>query len=82
MLGAKVNVPTLENPVELGIPAGTNGTRMLRLRGKGLADGKSGRGDLLVALRITLPDDAKSDLEALARSLADKHPYDPRKTLG
>lgn len=81
VLGAKVNVPTLENAVELGIPAGTNGARTLRLRGKGLPDGKAGRGDLLVALRIVLPDDAKSELEAAAKTLAEKHPYDPRKTL-
>lgn len=82
VLGAKVNVPTLENPVELGIPAGTTGTRTLRLRGKGLTDGKSGRGDLLVSLKIVLPDGIKDDLETFARTMAAKHPYDPRKTLG
>jgi DnaJ-class molecular chaperone len=82
VLGAKVNVPTLENAVELGIPAGSNGARTLRLRGKGLPDGKAGRGDLLVALRVVLPDDAKGDLESIARTLAEKHPYDPRKALG
>jgi DnaJ-class molecular chaperone len=82
VLGAKVNVPTLENPVELGIPAGSNGARTLRLRGKGLPHGKSGRGDLLVSLKIVLPDDAKDDLESLARTLAGKHAYDPRKGLG
>lgn len=81
VLGAKVNVPTLENPVELGVPAGSTGTRTLRLRGKGLPDGKAGRGDLLVALRVVLPDDAKAELESVARTLAEKHPYDPRKAL-
>jgi DnaJ-class molecular chaperone len=82
VLGAKVNVPTLENAVELGIPAGSNGARTLRLRGKGLPQGKSGRGDLLVSLKVILPDDAKDDLESLARTLASKHAYDPRKGLG
>ena len=82
VLGGKVNVPTLENTVELGIPAGSNGARVLRLRGKGLLDGKAGRGDLLVALRIVLPDNAKDELEAAARGLLEKHPYDPRKVMG
>ncbi len=82
VLGGKVNVPTLENTVELGIPAGSNGARVLRLRGKGMPDGKAGRGDLLVALRIVLPDDAKGELELAARALSEKHPYDPRKTMG
>ncbi len=81
VLGAKVNVPTLESTVELGIPAGSNGARTLRLRGKGLGDGKAGRGDLLVALRVVLPDDPKGELETVARNLAEKHAYDPRKGL-
>ena len=82
VLGGKVNVPTLETTVELGVPAGSNGARTLRLRGKGLPDGKAGRGDLLVALRIVLPDNAKDDLESMAKRLAEQHPYDPRKAMG
>lgn len=82
VLGAKVNVPTLEGKVELNVPAGTDGSRTLRLRGKGLSAGGSRRGDLLVALRIVLPDGAASTLNDLARKMAGEHPYDPRKTLG
>ena len=82
VLGAKVNVPTLEGQVELGIPAGSNGSRTLRLRGKGLATSRTTRGDLLVALRVVLPDNADPALQALARQMADEAPYDPRKTLG
>lgn len=82
VLGAKVNVPTLEGQVEMGIPANTNGSRTLRLRGKGLATSKTTRGDLLVALRIVLPDDARSELADIAKTLAENHPYDPRKVLG
>jgi DnaJ-class molecular chaperone len=79
VLGAKVNVPTLENPVELSIPAGSNGGRTLRLRNKGLGSPGS-RGDLLVTLRVILPDDAATSLAETARKLAE-HPYDPRKGL-
>ena len=82
VLGGKVNVPTLEGHVEMGIPAGSNGGRTLRLRGKGMATSRTTRGDLLVALRIVLPDAATFGLEAVARSLADAAPYDPRKALG
>ena len=39
------------------------------------------RGDLIVALRIVLPDDASGDLIAFARSVAEDRPYDPRKSL-
>ena len=82
VLGAKVNVPTLEGKVEMGIPAGTNGGRTLRLRGKGLLTQGTVRGDLLVALRIMLPDDSKAELADFAKQLAGAHPYDPRKALG
>lgn len=82
VLGAKVNVPTLEGKVEMGVPAGTNGGRTLRLRGKGLLTAAKTRGDLLVALRIVLPDEGKTELTAFAKQLAETHPYDPRKALG
>ena len=81
MLGAKVAVPTLEGKVEMSIPAGTNGGRTLRLRGKGLLTPAKTRGDLLVALRIVLPDDAAS-LTDLARKIAETQPYEPRKSMG
>ena len=82
VLGAKVAVPTLEGQVEMSIPAGTNGGRTLRLRGKGLLTPTKTRGDLLVALRIVLPDDAATTLQDVARNVAETQPYDPRKSLG
>ena len=82
VLGAKVAVPTLEGQVEMSIPAGTNGGRTLRLRGKGLLTPAKTRGDLLVALRIVLPDDAATSLQEVARDLAETRPYDPRKSMG
>ncbi len=81
VLGAKVNVPTLEGKVEVNVPPGTDGSRTLRLRGKGLVTSRGTRGDLLVALRIVLPADASSLLGETAKTLAETKPYDPRKTL-
>jgi DnaJ-class molecular chaperone len=82
VLGAKVNVPTLDGVVELNVPAGSNSGRTLRLRGKGLPgqQGATG-GDLLVTLRIMLPDDPDADLISLARQWQTEKPYDPRKDL-
>lgn len=54
VLGAKVEVPTLEGRVELNIPAGTNSGKKFKLRGKGLGS-PSNRGDLLVKVRIDVP---------------------------
>ena len=82
VLGGKVAVPTLEGKVEMSVPPGSNGGRTLRLRGKGLMTAAKTRGDLLVALRIVLPDEIASALTDVARALAETAPYDPRKALG
>src|SRR5262249_40887317 len=55
VLGAKVRVPTLDGAVELAIPAATSGGRTFRLKGKGIS-GKGAAGDLLVTVRIVLPE--------------------------
>jgi DnaJ-class molecular chaperone len=82
-LGAKVAAPTLDGKVEITVPAGSNGGRVLRLRGKGLpaADGKAA-GDLYVTLKIVLPEGADSELEAFAQKWRSAKPYDPRRNLG
>jgi DnaJ-class molecular chaperone len=82
VLGAKVNVPTLNGLVELAVPAGTNGGgRTLRLRGKGLPNAQGAAGDLLVTLRIVLPDAADPELTGLMRKWEAEKRYDPRKDL-
>ena len=46
VLGAKVRVPTIDGPVFMNIPKGSNSDTRLRLKGKGIPGGKSGgRGD-------------------------------------
>jgi DnaJ-class molecular chaperone len=77
VLGGKVRVPTLDGAAEITVPAGSTGQRTLRLRGKGVAAAE-GAGDLLVTLRIVLPERPDPELEALARRLRDADPYDPR----
>jgi DnaJ-class molecular chaperone len=81
VLGAKVNVPTLDGKVELTVPAGTNGGRTLRLRGKGLPNPGGAPGDLLVTLRIVLPEGSDPELTALAEKWRKQRVYDPRQDL-
>lgn len=80
VLGGKVRVPTLDGAVELAIPAGTNSGRTFRLKGKGLK-AKSGAGDLLVTVRVTLPDRVDDEFKNLMKSWRDKKPYDPRSDM-
>src|SRR5262249_7673494 len=75
-LGAKVRVPTLDGSVDLTLPPGTNGTRVFRLKGKGV-QASAGPGDLLVSPRIVRPGRIESDLEAALKRLRDERAYDP-----
>jgi DnaJ-class molecular chaperone len=82
VLGGKVRVPTLGNPVELSIPKNTSSGRTFRLKGKGLAKPGGGNGDLFVTARIMLPDGNDAELESLMTRWRDTHPYNPRSDLG
>ena len=58
VLGARVEVPTLEGPVRLRIPPGTPSGQRLRLRGRGVPPGpgvEAEPGDLIVEVQIVLP---------------------------
>jgi DnaJ-class molecular chaperone len=75
VLGAKVRVPTLDGPVTLTVPPNSSGGRALRLKGKGLPRAGGDFGDLLVNLRIVLPEGGDPDLEALMQKWRNAHRY-------
>jgi DnaJ-class molecular chaperone len=82
VLGAKVEVPTVDGPVTMTVPKGSNTGTVLRLRGRGIVDQKSGqRGDQYVRLQVVLPKAPDAELEAFARRWAETHAYDPRADL-
>ncbi|MEQ9691672.1 MAG: J domain-containing protein [Bauldia litoralis] len=67
VLGGKVRVPTLEGEVSMNVPANSGGGKSLRLKGKGLPKAGGGRGDLVVTLRIVLPEGGDPELTALMK---------------
>ncbi len=72
VLGTKVRVPTLDGAVGLTIPPGSSGGRTMRLKGKGLRKPEGGHGNLLVQIRITLPETPDPELEVLMRRWRDE----------
>jgi DnaJ-class molecular chaperone len=71
VLGGKVRVPTIDGEVSLSIPKGSSSGRTLRLKGKGVRDGKTGLvGDQLVRILVELPDPADTDLVRALESWA------------
>jgi DnaJ-class molecular chaperone len=80
-LGAKVSVPTLEGPVEMTIPAGTQAGQRLRLRGQGLSRRGGGRGDQYARLKIVNPTRLTSGERELFEKLRAESRFDARELM-
>jgi len=72
VLGGQAQVPTLDGPVKIKIPAGTQNGRMLRLKGRGLLTSKTqAKGDLLIRVKIVIPTQPTDKERALYEQLAE-----------
>jgi molecular chaperone DnaJ len=60
-LGDVITVPTLEGPVPLEVPPGLQPGSTLTLKGKGLPGLRGERGDLIVHVRVTIPQNLSRD---------------------
>jgi molecular chaperone DnaJ len=71
MLGTTVEVPTLDEPVTLKVPAGTQPGTTMRVKGRGVpAHGKSAAGDLLVTIAVAVPKKLTKQQRSLVEQLA------------
>lgn len=73
ILGGKVNVPTLERPVELTIPPGTANGKKFRLRGLGMPNLRKPeeRGNLYAIVQVQLPQNLSQEERLLFEKLRD-----------
>jgi molecular chaperone DnaJ len=80
VLGAQIDVPTLEGRVKMTLPPGTQSGKVFRLRGKGIAVlGGAGKGDQLVEIVVEVPEHINAKQRRLIEELAkefgeDVHP--------
>lgn len=83
MLGAKIEVPTLEGKVTMEIPAETQNGQLFRLRGQGMPRVRGGaRGDQLVRVKVVLPSRLSSQERELFERLRQTRPENPRAHWG
>jgi DnaJ-class molecular chaperone len=75
LLGASIPVPTIDGPVRITVPPGSNSGRSLRLKGRGVGRPDGRRGDQYVRLLVVLPEARDAELEQWAR----QHSYDVRR---
>ena len=77
-LGAQVESPTLEGPVKMKVPAGSQAGQRLRLAGKGLPKPGGGAGDLYAQLTIVVPPSLSEQEKTLYEALREASRSDPR----
>ena len=71
VLGAEIEVPTIDGKVKLTIPEGTQPGAVFRLKGKGIPYLRgSGRGDQFISVTIKVPKNLSSSQKELLRQFA------------
>lgn len=77
-LGTNVEVPTVDGKVKLKIDAGTQGGKILRLRGKGIPELNSHhRGDQLVHVNVWTPQKLTSEEKEILEKLREAENFKP-----
>jgi len=69
VLGAEVEVPTLDGSASVRIPPHSKAGQRLRLRGKGAAKRGGERGDLYLRLSPELPEGGREELDDIAKRM-------------
>ncbi len=78
VLGTQLRVPTLEGPVSIKVPPGTQTGQRLRVRGRGLPNRGAERGDLFVRVQVQTPTNVSEKERALWEQLASESKFNPR----
>jgi curved DNA-binding protein len=78
VLGANIQVPTLNGKVSIKIPPGTHSGQKLRVRGRGLPNRSGANGDLIVVTRIEVPSSITDSERKLWEQLAQQSHFNPR----
>jgi molecular chaperone DnaJ len=79
-LGAEIEVPTMDEPVTIRIPSGTQHGRTFRVKGKGAAL-TSGTGDLYVTVRLSVPTRLSNAERQALEQFAAAHRASPRPEI-
>lgn len=81
VLGTTIEIPTVDGKAKVKIPAGTQGGKVFRLRGKGLPSVEyHGVGDLLVNINIWTPQNLSADESKIMESFSKSSNFDPKPT--
>ena len=80
-LGTTCEIPTIDGKARIKIGAGTQGGKVLRLKGKGIPDVNGyGRGDLLVNVNIWTPRELSKEEKSIIEKFRKSKNFKPNPT--
>lgn len=77
-LGTRVNMESIDDIVQVYIPAGIASGEKVKIAGKGYKDGKGGRGDLIAQIKIAVPKKLTKQEKELYEKLQEISKFNPR----
>jgi len=80
LLGVKVKISTLGEPIALTVPPGTAAGTQLRVRGQGLPREDGNRGDLFAVVQLSMPTDVGPEERGLWEKIAALSTFNPRRS--
>jgi len=81
VLGAQIEIPTIEDSVLLTIPFNTRHNQKLRIKGLGLTAEQGTRGDIFAVIHVETPNEVSPEELKLFRQLAAISHFNPRKVI-
>jgi DnaJ-class molecular chaperone with C-terminal Zn finger domain len=81
IMGADIDVPTLDRTVKMKIPPESQSGKKFRLKGKGLPKKSGGKGDQYVKLKVVVPERVDEEEKRLFEELSKVCKEDPRRNL-
>jgi molecular chaperone DnaJ len=81
VLGARIDVPTLDGPARFWIPPGTQAGQRFRLSGRGVCSSQGMPGDLVVEVKLVLPTRVDERSREILREFGERNYEDLRKGL-
>jgi molecular chaperone DnaJ len=81
VLGTRIEVPSLDGPMRLRVPPGTQAGHRFRFKGRGAPTPGGGRGDLIVEVMLVLPPVVDERSKELMREFGRLNSGDVRRNL-
>lgn len=77
-LGKKIKIESIEETIDLNVPAGIQSGEKIVIQDKGYKDGQGGRGNLIAEVRTVVPKDLTQREKELFQELQDISNFNPR----